>query len=92
MLILPSYLFAAITGINSGRIISKFGNFKTLLLSLILGIFSLLFTSLMMDVNIIFLGLGACLLSSSFALLYAPFMQLLISTLNKNKIRLGIFF
>lgn len=92
MILLPSYLFAAIAGINSGKIVEKIGGFKTLVSSLCLGIIALIFTALLMDKSIILLCIGACLFSSAFALLYAPFMQLVISTLNKNQIGVGIGF
>lgn len=92
MIMLPSYLIAAITGMNSGRIVERLGSFKTLLISLGFGVASLLVTAFLMDKGIVLLGVAACLFSSAFALLYAPFLKLVISTLDRNQLGVGIGF
>lgn len=92
MIILPSYICAAITGLNGGKLVEKIGSYKTLLISLGFGIFSLIFAALFMDKGILLLGIAACLFSSSFALLYPPFMKLVIATLDLHQIGVGIGF
>lgn len=92
LLLLPSYVLAACIAMNSGKIVNRFKGFPTLCGALLLIVFSLIFGALFLDKSVILLGISACLFAGSYALIYAPFMQIVISTLAPEQIGAGIGF
>lgn len=90
MIILPSFILAAIVGVNSGKLVENLGSFKTLIFALISTVTASLFTAFTADKGILWLGAAASLYAAAFALIYAPFMKLVIGTLEMDKIGAGI--
>lgn len=92
MILLPSFLCAALIGANSGKVVDKLGCFKTLLLAILLAVFSSIIAALSVDKGIIILGVVAALYAGSFALMYSPFIKLVIGTLQMHQVGVGIGF
>lgn len=92
LILLPSYVFAAVIAMNSGRIVTRFKSFRTLCGALILVAAALAFGALGTDRGVLALGICACLFAGGFALVYAPFMEIVISTLAPEQVGVGIGF
>lgn len=92
LILLPSYVFAAVIAMNSGRIVTRFKSFRTLCGALILVMAALAFGALGTDRGMLVLGTCACLFAGGFAMVYAPFMEIVISTLAPEQVGVGIGF
>lgn len=92
LILLPSYAFAAIVAMNSGKVVARLGSFRSLCTALVFSGIALAVGSLAMDRGMFALGLCACMFSGGYALVYAPFMQIVISTLAPDQIGAGIGF
>lgn len=92
MLLLPSYAIAALIALNSGKIVKRFGSFRLLCTALLMSGFALAVGAVAMDKSIVVLGICACLFSGGYAMVYAPFMQIVVSTLAPEQIGAGIGF
>lgn len=92
LILLPSYVLAALVAVNSGKVVEGFGGMKTLKMALLLIILALLFGAATLGRGVFFLGLSACLFAGGYGLVYAPFMQLVIGTLKPEQLGAGIGF
>lgn len=92
LLLLPSYLFAAVIAMNSGRIVRHFKSFQTLCGALVIASAALIFSAFGADKGVIVLAVCACLFAGGFSLVYAPFMEIVIATLAPEQVGVGIGF
>lgn len=92
LIILPSYIIASLVGMVSGNITEKFGSLKTLFSAITFVIISLIVGAIGLDKNIFVLALCACMFAAGFALVYSPFMKLVISKLEPKQIGAGVGF
>lgn len=92
LVLLPSYVCAAVIAMNSGRIVRRFKSFYTLCAALLLILGSLVFGVFGTDRGLTVLGICACLFAGGYALVYAPFMELVLSTLASEQVGVGIGF
>lgn len=92
LILLPSYLFAAVIAMNSGRIVKRFKSFRTLCGALVIAFFSLILGALGADKGVVVLAGCACLFAGGFSLVYAPFMKMVIATLEPDQVGVGIGF
>lgn len=92
LILLPSYVLAAAVAINSGRIVTALKSFRTLYIAFMIIAFALLLGAFGADQSMAVLAGCACLFACGFALVYAPFMEIVISTLAPEQVGVGIGF
>lgn len=92
LIILPSYIIAAFMGMRSGGIVERLGAVKTLFVDIIFLMGTLILCVFTLDTTALMLSICCCLFAGGCALLYAPFMKMVVSTLKPSEIGVGIGF
>lgn len=85
LILLPSYILAAIVGAISGKISKKIGNKQCIQLAIIGIIISLLLGTFFIETSVYVFIFIMVLFSISFALMYAPMIDTLIKTIPEEK-------
>ncbi|MBU3088286.1 MFS transporter [Clostridium gasigenes] len=84
LLLLPSYVLAAIVGAMSGNVAKKLGSKQCIQMAIMGVIVSLLLGTFFIETSVYVLVFAMILFSSSFALMYAPMIDTLTRTISKE--------
>lgn len=92
LLLVPSYVLAAIVGATSGNVAKKLGSKQCIQISMIGIISSLVIGALFIELSVYLFVFVMILFASSFALMYAPMIDTLTKTIPKEKTGTAIGF
>lgn len=85
LLMVPSYVLAAIVGMLSGNVAKKLGSKQCIQMAMIMIITSLVLGAFFIETSVYVFVFLMILFSSAFALMYAPMMDTLTKTIPKEK-------